>query len=248
MDFKAFEVAILANASQDPKLVEDVLNGVDFHSTVGSIAYHRPYEELVNHVDELAVHQRTQIKRTSFLFIYGGGVKKCALVNNISIHEAQQIKDSIERAYPSMVEWRQQVTSEAAGRGKVHTLCGRMRRIDPKFAYTTVVNTICQGTAADIIKFGHVEVEGILRRCSGRSRQVATIHDEIHFYFDPLDAKYVPTIVDALEKQRFDPPNRGANRYVPMKVELSMGDSWGKMQECSVDDVVKKLKRMGKKR
>jgi len=72
-----------------------------------------------------------------------------------------------------------------------------------------------------------------------KSRQIATIHDEIHLYFHPDDAHLVQPVVDALEQKRFE-----VDDYVPLKIELSMGPTWGDMEDCSVSDVVEKLKGM----
>lgn len=243
VDFKSFEVAILANASQDPGLVKDVLNGEDFHSRIGAIAYHRPYSDLVGKVDKLAVQQRTQIKKTSFLFIYGGGVKKAVEVNGLEYDEAVAIKQSIERAYPYMDEWRR-TTFNCASRDKyIYTLCGRLRRIDPSKAYTTAVNTVCQGTAADVMKFGHHDLEVLFK--GKKSRQAATIHDEIHLYLHPEDVDLVPEIVRLLEQQRFEPPKWGAATYVPLRVELSQSPrSWAEMHDTTVEQIMDTLRSM----
>lgn len=242
-DFKSFEVAILANASQDEKLVRDVLEGEDFHSRIGSIAYHRPYDELRKKVDRAAIYQRTQIKKTSFLFIYGGGKQKAVDVNGVTMEEARAIEQSIERAYPYMCEWRRRVTDQVSRDKKVHTLCGRMRRIPSDKAYTQGVNMICQGTAADVMKYAHLEIERLL---TGRkSRQAATIHDEIHLYLHPEDWEIVPQLVEVMERPRFEPPNHGARVLVPLTTEWSMSEgSWGQMKECTIRDIQDKLVSM----
>jgi len=239
-DFKAFEVAVLANASQDPKLVQHVLTGVDFHSTVGSMAYHRPYSDLRNHVDDLARRQRTMIKRTSFAFLYGAGVKRIARTTGITVEEAARIKDALSDAYPDMMQWWDSTYRDAAARGKIFTLCGRVRRIPPERAYTLSVNTVCQGTAADIMKYAHAELEVLLQ--GTKSRQVHTVHDEIHFHLHPDDVDLVPKIVRIMETRRFDPPNKGT--YVPMIAELNIGPNWSAMRETTVEEIQNVLREM----
>jgi DNA polymerase I len=239
-DYKAFEVAVLANASQDKVMIQHVLDGIDFHSTVGAIAYHRPYEELRNHVDDLARLQRTKIKKTSFLFIYGGGIKKAVRTNGLTYEEAQDIKNSIREAYPAMMEWWDDTYRTAGHKGKIHTLCGRVRRISPQEAYTKSVNTVCQGTAADIMKYAHADIQRILQ--GSKSRQVHTVHDEIHFYFHPDDVHLVRPCIKAMETQRFDPPNNGT--YVPMIAELSIGPNWSERTEVELEEVEDTLRSM----
>lgn len=239
-DFKAFEVVILANASQDPKLVKHCLDGIDFHSTVGSMAYHRPYEELRRHVDELARRQRTMIKKTSFAFIYGAGVKRIATTTGITLDEAQGIKDALRAAYPDMMYWWDETVSKVGFEGKVFTLCGRLRRIPSNKAYNWAVNTVCQGTAADILKYALAELEVLLQ--GRKSRQVHHVHDEIHFYLHPDDVELVPQIVEIMQRRRFDPPNGGT--YVPFLAELSTGPNWSDMTETTVENVMQQLREM----
>lgn len=241
-DYKAFEVAILANASQDPKLVHHMVEGVDFHSVVGSLAYHRPYQELRQHVDELARMQRTKIKKTSFAFLYGAGVKKIARTTGISMDEAQAIKNALSKAYPDMMAWWQDTYREAAHEGHVLTLCGRLRRIDPQHAYTVSVNTVCQGTAADIMKYAHADLEVLLQ--GHKSRQVHTVHDEIHFYLHPDDVDLVPQIVEIMQRRRFDPPKLRGSVYVPMIAELNIGPNWSEMRETTLEHVQEVLREM----
>lgn len=231
MDFASFEVAILANASQDPDLIKDLLNGEDFHSRVASIAFHRPYEELRNKVDKEAVYQRTISKNIAFLFIYGGGINKACTTYGLTYEEAESVKYAIEIAYPHMVSWKKQIGSIAGMAGKTYTLCGRKNKVDYDKSYRAV-NMICQGTAADIMKYGHRDIEQILK--DRKTKQVATIHDEIHFYWHPDDVDLVADIVAALETPRFE-IEKGT--YVPMRMEPMVGDNWSEFRDSSVKEI-----------
>jgi DNA polymerase-1 len=223
--------------------VKDVQEGIDFHSVVGSMAYHRPYEELRKHVDDLARRQRTMIKRTSFAFLYGAGVKRIARTTGISIEEAQKIKNALSEAYPDMMAWWDSTYHAAAYEGKIFTLCGRMRRIPPDQAYTLSVNTVCQGSAADILKYALAEIEVLLQ--GKKSRQVHHVHDEIHFYLHPEDVDLVPQIVDIMQTRRFDPPKLRGSVYVPITVELNTGINWAEMRETDLSTVQQTLREMG---
>ena len=242
MDFASFEVAILANASQDSDLIRDLLHGEDFHSRVASIAYHRPYEEIRRKVDKEAIYQRTVSKRTSFLFIYGGGIEKAVNTQHLTVDEAASVKYAIEGAYPEMVRWRRWISDEAKGDGKVFTLCGRKCKVDPDLSYRAV-NYVCQGTAADIMKYGHVEVENLLH--DRKTRQVATIHDEIHFYWHPDDIDLLQPVIDIMEKRRFDPPKIGAQTYVPMRMEPLMSKTnWSEFKDATVVEIQEALEEL----
>lgn len=239
MDFKQFEVRILANACQDPLLLEHQRNNIDFHSVLAAAAFHRPYEDFANKVDEEAKTQRTLIKKASFLFIYGGGVQKCIDTVNTSqleltVQDAYAIKDAVNSTYAEMNTWRYSVTDEVEKTGKVYTLCGRLRRIEPHNAYGQGVNTICQGTAADVLKFGQLECWKILK--GTRSKQIATIHDEAHFYIHENELDLIPKLVAAMETKRFDVPE-----YVPLVMELGVGTNWGNFIEMTLDDILNGL-------
>lgn len=239
MDFASFEVAILANASQDETLVRDVVNGEDFHSRVASIAFHRPYEELKNKVDAKAVQQRTASKRLSFLFIYGGGIDRAVASSGLPYEDCEAVKYAIEIAYPEMIHWKKRIAAAAGMAGKVYTLCGRKNKVDHKTSYRAV-NMVCQGTAADIMKYGHRDVENILR--GRKTKQVASIHDEIHFYWHPDDVDLVPEIIAALEKPRFE-IEKGT--YVPMRMEpMITDDNWSNFRDSSVDEIQERLRSM----
>ena len=79
---------------------------------------------------------------------------------------------------------------DAAERGHVTTLFGRRREIPElrsrqfqtrSLGERLAVNTIIQGTAADIIKIAMVRTDAALRAAGLSTRLVLTIHDELLF-------------------------------------------------------------------
>jgi DNA polymerase-1 len=116
----------------------------------------------------------------------------------------------------------------AAQDGYVTTLLGRRRPI-PELLGRTVqqrnlgerlaVNTVIQGSAADIIKIAMVRAHGAIAEAGLRSRLVLQIHDELLVEAPADEVKRVSTIVrDAMTGAfALDPP---------LEVDVGVGDTW----------------------
>jgi DNA polymerase I len=118
--------------------------------------------------------------------------------------------------------------AEAAERGYVETLFGRRRQIPELRSrnYQTrsqgerlAVNTIIQGTAADIIKIAMVSCHDRLREQGLSTRLVLTIHDELLFEGPESEVERAREIVRAEMESAYD-------LDPPLKVDVGVGENW----------------------
>ena len=120
--------------------------------------------------------------------------------------------------------------AEAKERGFVTTLLGRRRylpdlasrnRVLRQAAERMAVNTVIQGTEADLIKKAMVEIGAALRGQASRARLLLQVHDELVFETprDDIDA----LCALATKLMRGAP---GDLLSVPLEVEVGVGDNW----------------------
>lgn len=129
-------------------------------------------------------YERKPVKNTNLGLIYGMGVGKLALRNEMPVDEASELKKAILTLYPGLKEMYREMKSRAASKLPIRTWGGREyyceepRVIDGRlvtFDYK-MVNVLIQGSAADCTK------EAIIRYWEAKDpadRLLLTVHDEI---------------------------------------------------------------------
>ena len=127
-----------------------------------------------------------------------------------------------------MQEFIEETIAAATNEGYVKTLFGRIRRIPElrsrqrqtrSLGERLAVNTVIQGTAADIIKVAMVRCHGALRDAGMRTRLVLQIHDELLFEGPEEEIEEARRIVkDQMEgAYELDPP---------LAVDVGVGETW----------------------
>jgi DNA polymerase-1 len=118
---------------------------------------------------------------------------------------------------------------QATEQGYVTTLFGRRRQIPELRARNwgvrtlgerLAVNTVIQGTAADVMKLAMIRVHDELRRRGLRSRMILTIHDELLFEGPPEEEADVR---DIAEREMVAP---WEDRTPPLAVDVGAGQTW----------------------
>lgn len=112
VDFSQLEVIGVAHLSQDPMLMQDIMEGVDMHCMSASFLYSEKYEFAFNKVkkerDELWIERRKQAKGPSFQLQYGAGYKSIAAKNKLSEQQAQTFIDNYYGRYKRLQEWQEE--------------------------------------------------------------------------------------------------------------------------------------------
>jgi DNA polymerase-1 len=136
-------------------------------------------------------HERTQFKTVVLGIIYGIGSKALSTKLSLSVTECQQMINKFLAKFPKIQEFMSKSISQAQRRGFVHTIHGRRRLLEDiksddsakrSYAERQSVNTIIQGSAADITKAAMIRTYEYLRERKlfpEKSRLILQLHDEL---------------------------------------------------------------------
>jgi len=219
-DYSQVELRIMAHCSGDPALSRAFLEGRDIHRFVAA---------QVNGVqeDEVTPDMRQRAKAVNFGIIYGLSAYGLSRQIDIPVQEAERFIDDYFHRYPRVKEFIGRTIDRARQFGYARTLAGRKRRIEGlrgtgaarSAAERIAVNTVIQGTAADLIKRAMIDIHSALPQVSPRTRMLLQIHDELVFEVPDKDIEQVRRFV--VEKMT------GALELdVPLKVETAVGKNW----------------------
>jgi len=180
-DYSQIELRLMALLSQEPALLDAYHRGEDVHRvTAAAVAGIAP--------EDVTKRQREKAKATNFGIMYGLSAFGLSEQVDIPVDEAKAFIDSYFAKYPRVQDFRARVIAQAAQDGHVTTLFGRRRAVPElrssnfrlrSLGERLAVNTVLQGTAADIIKVAMVTVSGELARRKLASRLVLQVHDEL---------------------------------------------------------------------
>ena len=225
-DYSQVELRVLAHVSQDPALLEAFRNGEDIHARTAALVYDLP-------PDQVNPDQRRNAKTINFGLIYGMGAQKLAQELKISTTQA---KDFIARYFErlqGLKEFYEGVEASARKHGFVTTLGGR-RRLLPDInsasgqaaalARRQAINTVIQGSAADIIKLAMLAVARDEHLRELDARLLLQVHDELLLEV-PADAAEEAGALVARLMQDVCPA--GKELSVPLLVDWGTGHDWG---------------------
>ncbi|MFQ5914185.1 MAG: DNA polymerase I [Nitrospinota bacterium] len=218
-DYSQVELRILAHLSGDGKLTEAFQAGEDVHT--------RTAQEVFG-VSEVSEQMRRMAKAVNFGVVYGLSPYGLSQQIEVSVEEARRFIDGYFERYSGVKGYIDRTLGETREKGFVETLRGRRRPIPDinhptvnlrSFAERTAVNTIMQGSAADIIKAAMIEIHKRLTGDGLKSRMILQVHDELVFE-GPLQEMEK---LSALVKQEME---GAAALAVPLVAETHTGDNW----------------------
>ena len=221
-DYSQIELRVLAHYCGDPALQQAFFNDEDIHTRVAC-------EVFGVDPDGVTKPMRNIAKTVNFGIIYGQSPFGLAQQLGISQEEAQQFIQTYFEQFPTIRTFMEQTLDGARERGFVSTLLGRHRRltgIRPVRKGTLTlpermaVNTVIQGSAADLIKLAMLKVHARLHQENLRTRLLLQIHDEL----------IVETPAEELEEvQRIlrEEMTTAWKLRVPLKVDVEVDSRWG---------------------
>jgi DNA polymerase-1 len=224
-DYSQIELRILAHYSSDPRLQEAFHSGEDIHAAVAA--------QVANvSLDQVTDSMRKAAKTINFGIIYGQGAKKLAESLGITKVQAEQFIAEYFKTYPRVRSFKQAVIGSCRRNGYVSTILGRRRYIpainDPDGpdrweAERMAVNTVIQGSAADLIKLAMLEVYNKIQQNVIVAKMLVQVHDELIFEV----SKDAPGCTIQLIKQTME---YVIPLSVPVVVDVEYGLSWGDMK------------------
>jgi DNA polymerase-1 len=188
-------------------------------------------------IEQVTSNMRRSAKAVSFGILYGQSPFGLAKALGISRTEAGEFIDQYFAKYPKVREFIAQTLIECRNKGFVNTLSGRKRILKGIRDFQTLdenkkkqllepermaINTVIQGTAADMIKLAMIAVDRQLKLSGLNANMLLQIHDELVFEVAPQD---VESVADLVRKQM----STVMPLRVPIQVDVKVGDNWA---EC----------------
>jgi DNA polymerase-1 len=173
-DFSQIELRLQAEMSQDPQMLKIYRDGLDAYCEMaGSV-----YGGKVTKEDKA---KRSVGKVLMLSLGYGMGVNTLERRGKIAgIYQPRSFWEKAFKAYKDKfkhyAKWCENIRTRATKLGYIDTLGGMRRKLDPDFIYTQSVNTVIQGTAAELMRLALQKVD---KEVASYGYIVAPVHDEI---------------------------------------------------------------------
>jgi DNA polymerase-1 len=179
IDYSQIELRLLAHYSGDMALREAFEHGDDIHLATATQLFG----------EDEAQAKRNFAKSINFGLLYGMGARKLADELHITTSEAKEIIQTYFATFPTVKRYLEQIQDDAKHHGYVETLIGRRRVFDYENAggmqkaaiLREAVNTVFQGSAADLIKLSMLEIDRLIGAGELPARMLLQIHDELIF-------------------------------------------------------------------
>jgi len=220
-DYSQVELRILAHLCGDETLLAAFEADRDIHRIVAA-------EVFGVAPDDVTPDQRARAKTVNFGIIYGQTAFGLAQTLRIGRGEAEEFIRSYKARFPRIEQFLADCIAQARARGYVETLAGRRRRIEgigssnPQrraLAGRLAINSVVQGSAADLIKLAMIHLHRRLAAENRPSRMLLQIHDEL-LLEAPADAAEEEGRVVAEEM------TNAMRLRVPLKVDVGIGPNW----------------------
>ena len=232
-DFRQFELRMMAHFSGDAGLVELLHQGADPFLLLAARWTGKP-------PGEVSAQERKWAKALSYAMLYGKGYNTLAFEMDISVAQAVQLVESFKTSMPGIEAWRDNVPKAAKEQQPlpaVRTLSGRRRQLpglnaadreERGKAERQAVNTICQGSAADVLKLAMVKLQAALAvDPHRRALLVLSVHDDVVLEVDSHALPWAASLVRSVLMEA----GKAAGVTVPLEVQLSTGPSWAQLSE-----------------
>ncbi|MBU1041614.1 MAG: DNA polymerase I [Proteobacteria bacterium] len=220
-DYSQVELRVLAHFSQDPALLDAFQKDEDIHSRTAALLFDKDAAEITS-------DERRGAKTINFGLIYGMGPQKLARELGISVNQAKEFISRYFEKLGALKAFYEELVEDAMLRGYVTTLAGR-RRLLPELhsrnqqaqaqARRQAVNTVIQGSAADVIKLAMLRVHADQRLAELDARLILQVHDELLLEAPEAAADEAAQLLRGLMQNV-------TTLLVPLKVDLGTGLTW----------------------
>jgi DNA polymerase-1 len=220
-DYSQIELRVLAHAADEPVLREIFKRDEDVHAATASQVFSVAAEQI-------DPGMRSKAKMINYGIVYGLSDYGLADRLNIPREEAKTFIDAYLERFPRVAAFIAETIERAKQEGYVKTLWGRRRQIPELQARNyqvrtlgerLAVNTVIQGTAADIIKLAMVRCHEALAQSELQTRLLLTIHDELLFEGPPSEEYAARELIEREMCGVWD-------RDPPLAVDIGVGHNW----------------------
>jgi len=221
-DYSQVELRVLAHVADEDVLKEIFSRGEDVHTATAR-------EVFQVSEDEIDPGMRSKAKMINYGIVYGLGEFGLADRLNIPRAEAGEFIDAYLGRFSRIHAFMEETVEQARRDGYVTTLFGRRRDI-PELRSSNrqtealgerlAVNTVVQGTSADVMKLAMIAVDRELAASGLSSRMILTIHDELLFEGPKKETGELGPLVEAGMLAPW-----GA-REPALEVDIGIGRTW----------------------
>ena len=220
-DYSQIELRVLAHFSSDPELLQAFADNVDIHASVASQVYGVP-------LADVTPAMRRGAKAVNFGVIYGQSPFGLAKQLDIDQAEAARFINAYFDRYQGVEAFLNQVLVDCQKTGYVKTILGRRRAISGvrvgagrqrNLSERTAINTVIQGSAADLIKLAMISIVRRLRASHSPAKMLLQIHDELVF-------ETPESGVDSLAQLVREEMTTVLELATPLVVDVKVGRNW----------------------
>ncbi|MHB1464442.1 MAG: DNA polymerase I [Thermoleophilia bacterium] len=220
-DYSQVELRILAHLSGESKLRHAFAAGEDVHRDTAAEVFGLEPEEVTG-------KERSRAKAVNFGIMYGISAFGLAEQLDISQEEATSYITAYLARFPRVAEFRASVIAQAMKDGYVTTILGRRRPVPEllssdgrqrSLGERLAVNTVIQGSAADIMKIAMINCHRSLASEHPGSHLVLQVHDELVFETPASAAEAVAGMArrEMCAAWELEPP---------LEVDVGIGETW----------------------
>ncbi|XPV76958.1 MAG: DNA polymerase I [Desulfovibrio sp.] len=220
-DYSQVELRVLTHFSKDPELVDAYVNDQDIHSRTAALLFDKELSEITS-------DERRDAKTINFGLIYGMGPQKLGRELGIKLNEAKAFIERYFERLSTLHDFYEGIVDKAKEHGYVTTLAGR-RRLVPDIlsgnnllfsqAKRQAINTVIQGSAADIIKLAMLSVQKDEKLKELEARLILQVHDELLIEAPEANIKEA-------EERLCELMQNVIELSVPLKVDSGVGKTW----------------------
>ena len=220
-DYSQIELRVLAHFCEDEALIRAFAEQRDVHAFVAS---------QINGVSlaDVTKEMRSRAKTVNFGIIYGQSAFGLAQATGMTRAEAKAFIDAYFERYPRIREFIDRCIEDAKRDGDVRTIFGRRRPI-PEIhsrnrtaraqAERLAVNTVIQGSAADLIKTAMLQLHRRMIDEKLPLRMLLQVHDELVFEAPRERAEAMSAVIS-------DAMSHALDLKVPLHVDVHSGANW----------------------
>lgn len=225
-DESQLELRLLAHYSQDPGLVSAFLSGEDVH---------RRTAQQILRKEEVTPEERVYFKTINFAIMYGMSYKALAEKLEISDADSKRYLGMYFDTYSGVQDWMKWVHAQVAKKGYVTTILGRKRRLpdiwstnygEKSRAQRQAVNSIIQGSAADILKVAMLKIHDQFRGENLDTHIQLQIHDELVILSKKVDTERACDIIQEYMEHPF-----AVDLKVPLEAIPKVVKNWGQAKD-----------------
>ena len=220
-DYSQVELRILAHLADDQALKRIFRDGEDVHTATAAEIFGIPAGEVDGAL-------RTKAKMVNYGIVYGLSAFGLADRLDISQSEAKEFIERYFAGFPALKTFMDGAVVEAEEKGYAETLLGRRRPIPElkarnpqvrQLGARLAVNTVVQGTAADIMKLGMLRCAEALEAEGLEARLLLQVHDELLLEAPAAEADQVAALASKamIDAYELDPP---------LVVDAGSGPDW----------------------